>query len=96
MKKYDGKKIVVMSQAYTVHEVVPEDEHNWARVIYIDKKVELNKTMPEDNKSVALLHEVIHIINETTGHKMTEGHVDAISYGLIDVMKNSPWLKEIF
>ena len=50
---------------------------------------------------VTLIHEILHAIDQTTGHDMFRGnegekHIEALSEGIYQVLINNPELKGIF
>jgi hypothetical protein len=40
-------------------------------------------------------HELIHAIDERAGTGLREKQIDALSYGLIDLFRDNPWLHDV-
>jgi len=49
--------------------------------------ININKSMPEDNQRVTLLHEVMHCLSEMLNLELTEKRIAGLSTGIFEVME---------
>jgi hypothetical protein len=64
-------------------------------ILYSKEEIRLEADLASQTKRQTLWHEVIHAILIQAGHqKHDEGQVDALAYGIMNVLQDNPWLIE--
>ena len=54
----------------------------------------LRKQNSEERERLALLHEVIHAVNDIYDTQLVEGQVKCLSAGLMDTLNRNKWFRE--
>ena len=63
---------------------------------YIDCKIAIDINMSPQAKRKTLWHEIVHAILTEAGYsKQKESMVDALTYGIMGVLLDNPWLMNI-
>lgn len=82
---------------YTVHEVRDlcsgkTDLNGWIK--YNESEIHIEEGMGDQMKRATLWHEVVHGILEHAGHSdHSEEQVIALGYGIVQVLRDNPWLR---
>jgi len=94
------KKLKVNKQVYKIkikHKIKDKDgTRYWGRAIHSQRKIFVEGANCQDQKQQTLMHEIIHIIGLQSGHNLKEGQIDALAYGLINVIRSNEWFKDYF
>ncbi len=62
-------------------------------ILYSKDEIRLEADLADQTKRQTLWHEVIHAILIHAGHqKHDESQVDALAYGIMNVLQDNPWL----
>jgi Zn-dependent peptidase ImmA (M78 family) len=67
------------------------------RFNYAEQAIDLETELPQPFKRVVLWHEIVHAILEQSGHcdyKHDESLCDALSYALVQILRDNPWLAD--
>jgi hypothetical protein len=63
---------------------------------YNDCQICVEAEMSPQAKRQTIWHEIVHgILTHAGMEKQDESMIDAIAYGIMDVIQNNPWLAEI-
>ena len=82
---------------HTIYSVDWDDEmDDYGRVNYGQRGIILNENLHTEEAKRTFMHEILHIISEQAGHKLSEGELDALSHGLIDVIRGNDWFPDFF
>lgn len=79
---------------YTVTEVdrlTDEGKDMLGMIEYNQARIRIERDMPDAVKLVTLVHECVHGVLHHAGVKHSEGVVQAISYGLVDLFERNGW-----
>ena len=75
-------------------EPIEGDEENGkllnGQIIYHRMTIELNANLPVAFQPIVLLHEAIHGVLSHAGIEHDEGTVQALGYGLVDLLRDNP------
>ena len=52
--------------------------------------IRINNTVTEQTKQIAIIHEIVHMIDHAYGTKLTEEQVVIFSHGLVQFLKDNP------
>ena len=70
-----------------------DDSEYYGAVSHKNQIIFISKNNNEEREKLALLHEVIHGINEQYTAGLLEGQVASLTNGIVDVMNRNPWLR---
>jgi hypothetical protein len=75
--------------------VIQDDPSQWSingmgRSCVSNGVIRIKADMPEDIKQSTLLHEVIHMIADMNGIKVSESTVGVLENGLFEVLRSNP------
>jgi len=95
-----GRTIKVGPIAYTMREI--GDLHDggkrlFGQVNYDDCEILIHAGNAAQQRRQTVWHEIVHIILTQAGRNEDSGNeqlVDALAYGLMDVIESNPWLTE--
>lgn len=63
------------------------DEGDWGRVHHRRQVIEINPARPESQKFEALIHEILHLVNNVyLDSKLDEAELDSISEGMTQAL----------
>ena len=84
---------------YTSKPVIIEDEDGeqsecWGDISHKNHRIRINTNAPEMRQKTALLHEIIHAINEEYQTQLPEPTVTCLASGLMAVIQGNKWLRE--
>ncbi len=84
--------LIIAQQRINVIEENPTlwSENGMGRCSTVAGIIRIKKSMPEDIKQATLLHEVIHLIADMNGLKISETTVSVVSTGLMEVLRSNP------
>lgn len=88
--------IKIGPMAFTVSEVeglIAGHETAWGHLKIDNAEIQVEKSLSNSPKQATLLHEVIHVILDFAGCKeaaKSEDIVGALSYGLLQVLRDNP------
>lgn len=88
------QQIRIGAVIYTVHEVDRLTDEGLPRlgmIHYNAGRIEIDAGMPDAVKLVTLWHEALHGLLHHAGVKHSEGVVQALSYGLVDLFATNGW-----
>ena len=57
--------------------------------------IRLEQDLRPDYSPVVLWHEIVHGILETSGQEQSERICDAMAYGIVQILRDNPWLREL-
>lgn len=83
----------IVFKVLELEEVWVDGESLWGHITFAESEIRVKKSLRDDPKQATLLHEVIHGILESTGHReaaKNEGVVGALSHGLLQVLRDNP------
>ena len=69
---------------------------NWGSASFKDMTIKVHKGLHPSTAKVTLMHELIHIIGICSGAQFSEGQIDAIAYGMIEIINNNEWFMDYF
>ena len=68
----------------------------YGQAVYQDFKIRINKDYQPQRQRTAIIHEILHLINESMADVLEEKDIVMLSLQLIDVCDRNPKLKGIF
>ena len=84
------KVIKVGAMDLSVNIIEDETVNFWARLDHNGGKIFLNDAVVGDQKMVTLWHEILHSLLAQAGNMdHNEGQVEALSYGIVQVLKDN-------
>ena len=95
MKPLAVSSLKIGAFTYTVilaHDLKRGDEKMDGHLEHSKSSITLDDDMDKQATTQTLLHEVVHEIAIQSGQDLSEGQVDAIAYGWIQVMRDNPEL----
>jgi len=84
---------------YTSDPIVIEDKDGeqsecWGDVSHKGHRIRINTDATEVRQKTALLHEVIHVVDEEYQTHLTEPTVTCLASGLMAVIQGNKWFRE--
>lgn len=76
-----------------LEEIWVDGESLWGQISYAEAKIEIKKSLSNIPKQATLLHEAIHGVLESTGHReaaRNEDIIGALAHGLLQVLRENP------
>ena len=68
----------------------------WGKVDYLKETISVSSELKKSSQNQTLLHEILHIIGEQSGHNFNEKQINALAYGLIGAHKANKWMKKLY
>ena len=68
----------------------------YGQAVYQDFKIRINKDYQSQRQRTALMHEILHVIDESIGGVLRERDIVVLAIQLIDLFDRNPKLKGIF
>jgi hypothetical protein len=72
----------------------PTDLDGWIQ--WGQLRILIDKDLADDKKQVILWHEILHGILEQAGHAQNEDALDALAYGIVQVVDDNPEIIRAF
>jgi hypothetical protein len=69
---------------------------NWGWLRHKDMSLRVNKKLCNATFKHTFMHEIVHAIDIHAGIGLTEGQIDAVAYGIIEVINKNDWFPEYF
>ena len=84
---------------YTSKPILLEEESGeqsecWGDVSHEHQKIRTNARAPEERQKTALLHEIIHVVDNEYKTGLTEPTVACLASGLMAVIEGNKWFRE--
>lgn len=57
-----------------------------------DQVIKLEENVSPERQYITLWHEIVHVILEQAGQDIPESAVEALGYGIAQVIKENPWM----
>lgn len=99
MQRYNGQIVTIGSLDYEVTEITDlrdEGRKLHGEIEYGQQAIRLEEGNKPQFKRVTLLHEIVHGIFENAGQPQNEQTVDAVAYGIDQVLRDNEWLRKLY
>ena len=92
--------IIIGGDRFCVHEVTgaemdPDDNSYVGRVSFSRSVITVLKEATDDHKKQTICHEIMHVICQQRNVELSERALDALAYGLRDLIISNPGLSEM-
>ena len=87
------EKIRVLYRTYQISEV--DNLHDggddlYGQVQYLEERILLNSAASDETKKAALIHEVVHTIDDLFGIGLEEKQVEQLGVGIYNLIRDNP------
>lgn len=93
MRKLPAKSIKYRTSRY---KLVLDSElarsNYWGKIDHKRGIISVDPELCESLFPQTLLHELLHLVDFQGGLKLKENHLDALAFGLIDLLRQNKWL----